>query len=418
MKNKKILELQNISYKVLNLLGTNEINILENVNGIFYENQITGIIGKSGAGKSCLLKIIAGLLKQTSGKIKFNLTGPFSQIKTSLVFQDFALFPWLNVQENIALGLRSFSLSEKEIDERSMEMIELVGLEGFENSYPKELAGGMKQRVSFARAVVSEPDILLMDEPFASLDILTAESLRSDFLELWSQKLLPIKAIILVTHDINDLVSMCNKVCFMEGKTGQFYKELEIDLPYPRMVNSSKYHQISKKIYKNVFLDFTHDYAYKIGQKPNYKIFVNICRINVFTLIGFLELINKIGGTKEVEIASFATQLDINPDDITGCLELAKALNFIKLKNAEVKLTAFGKNFISITPNEQKIIFATKLRKYISIVNEFERIFNKQKSLDKAIEKLGMQLNNHLDKQKTQQVIKGLLDWVKFAEII
>lgn len=413
---KPLLKLQNINYRTLNLLGTDEINVLENVNGEFPLGKITGIIGKSGAGKSCLLRIIAGLLEPTSGKVIFDFKKQESP-KASMVFQDFALFPWLNVCQNVEMGLRSFDLSEEEIHDRSMEMIGLVGLDGFEKSYPKELSGGMKQRVGFARALVSEPDILLMDEPFSSLDILTAENLRADFIELWTQNLLPIKSAILVTHDVTDILTVCDRVYFMEGRTGQFYQSLDINLPRPRNISSRKYSELSDKIYKYVFYDLEHNYRYKAGQKIDYKLFVNISKVNTSMLTGFLDLLNSAKNTSGIDISQLSKESNMEVDDLSSCVEFSEALDFIKHKASIIKLTPFGKAFATKPIAEQKQIFSAKLRKYIGIVSEFEKLKDSEGSSNKALKKLEERVSKKLGKEKTQQVVEGLLNWVKFAEI-
>ncbi|MEQ9116514.1 MAG: ATP-binding cassette domain-containing protein [Rickettsiales bacterium] len=414
MKNKKILELNKINYHITNLLGTNEVNVLEDVSGHINEGQITGIIGKSGAGKSCLLRIISGLIEQNSGQVKFRDL----EVKTSMVFQDFALFPWLNVQENIELGLRSFHLSEAEIKERASEMIELIGLDGFEDSYPKELSGGMKQRVGFGRALVSEPDILLLDEPFSSLDILTAESLRSDFLELWQQKIISIKAAILVTHDVSDLLSVCDRVLFMEGKTGQFYNQMDVTLKHPRNADSSEYKKLSDEIYKSVFRDMKHNYALRKGHTVDYKVLSNICRVNIGMLIGFMEELNSDRYKGFANITKISEDIKIEIDDMGSCIEFAEALDFIKFKDSNIRITAFGRGFASTTGKNQKQIFAAKLRKYIGIISEFEELLKTESSNEKAIKKLQDRISKKLGKEKTQQAIDGLLNWVKFADII
>lgn len=416
MEHKKILELKKINYRVTNLLGTNEVNALEDVSGYIYEGQITGIIGKSGAGKSCLLKIISGLLEQSSGEVIF--TDKKYASKTSMVFQDFALFPWLNIQENIELGLRSTNQTEDDIAEKAKEMIELVGLDGFGDSYPKELSGGMKQRVAFARALISEPDLLLLDEPFASLDILTAEALRSDFLELWQHKMLSIKAAILVTHDVSDLLSTCDRVLFMEGKTGQFYNDIDINLKHPRNSASKEYKALSDKIYECVFKDMHHNYVLRAGKGVDYKALSNICRVNVGMLIGFLKELTSEKYKGAANITKISEDLKIEVDDIGSCIEFAEALDFIKLKDSNIRITTFGRGFVNSESSEQKIIFASKLRKYIGIISELEELIISEKNKQKALKKLEEKVAKKLGKEKTQQVIEGLLNWVKFADII
>jgi NitT/TauT family transport system ATP-binding protein len=190
-----------------------ELLVLEGVNVRVSDGEIVGLLGRSGSGKSTLLRLIAGLSEPSGGTLTYlgqPVTGPARGI--AMVFQSFAIFPWLTVFENVALGLEARRLPKNEIRRRSLAAIDLIGLDGFESAYPRELSGGMRQRVGFARALVVHPTILLMDEPFSALDVLTAETLRSDFLDLWTEGQMPIKGVVLVTHNIEEAVLMCDRI--------------------------------------------------------------------------------------------------------------------------------------------------------------------------------------------------------------
>ncbi|MGH7247513.1 MAG: ABC transporter ATP-binding protein, partial [Pseudomonadota bacterium] len=183
--------------------------VLDGIDLELAQGQIVGLLGRTGSGKSTLLRIIAGLEPPSGGTVTYlgrPVVAPPPGI--AMVFQSFALFPWLTVLENVQLGLEALGLPEPEIRKRALAAIDLIGLDGYESAFPRELSGGMRQRVGFARAVVVHPNILLMDEPFSALDVLTAETLRTDFLELWSEGKLPIKGVILVTHNIEEAVLM------------------------------------------------------------------------------------------------------------------------------------------------------------------------------------------------------------------
>src|ERR1700758_3494704 len=206
--------------------------VLDGVELALAEGQIVGLLGRTGSGKSTLLRLIAGLARPSSGTITYlgqPVLGPAAGI--AMVFQSFALFPWLTVLENVQLGLEALGLPEAEIRQRALAAIDLIGLDGYESAYPREVAGGMRQRVGFARALVVHPIILLMDEPFSALDVLTAENLRTDLVELWGNGKLPIKGIILVTHNIEEAVLMCDRVLLMSSNPGRMGSEIKIDLP-------------------------------------------------------------------------------------------------------------------------------------------------------------------------------------------
>src|SRR3954452_20190295 len=215
--------------------GGEELLVLDDVNLTLKEGEIIGLLGRSGSGKSTLLRLIAGLARPQGGSLTYMgapIEGPAQGV--AMVFQGFALFPWMTVLENVQLGLEALGLPQAEIRSRALAAIDLIGLDGYESAYPRELSGGMRQRVGFARAVVTHPNILLMDEPFSALDVLTAETLRTDFLDLWSEGQLPIKAVILVTHNIEEAVQMCDGILLFASNPGRIMLELKIALPHPR----------------------------------------------------------------------------------------------------------------------------------------------------------------------------------------
>ena len=209
--------------------------VLDEVNLAVRDGEIVGLLGRSGSGKSTLLRLIAGLAEPSAGAVQFRgapVDGPVRGI--AMVFQSFAIFPWLTVFENVALGLEAQRLPREEIRRRSLAAIDLIGLDGFESAYPRELSGGMRQRVGFARALVVHPNLLLMDEPFSALDVLTAETLRTDFLDLWCEGRMPIKAVILVTHNIEEAVLMCDRILVFGSNPGRILSEIPVRLPQPR----------------------------------------------------------------------------------------------------------------------------------------------------------------------------------------
>ena len=227
-----------------------ELLVLDDVNLNLKEGEIVGLLGRSGSGKSTLLRLIAGLSLPQGGHLSYMgapIHGPVQGV--AMVFQSFALFPWLTVLENVQLGLEALNLPPRELRERALAAIDLIGLDGYESAYPRELSGGMRQRVGFARAVVVHPNILLMDEPFSALDVLTAENLRTDLLELWANGKLPIKGIILVTHNIEEAVLMCDRVLLFSSNPGRVASEINIDLPQPRGRTSPQFEDYVDRIY-------------------------------------------------------------------------------------------------------------------------------------------------------------------------
>src|SRR5579871_2640849 len=207
-----ILEVHNVRQGFARPSGGERV-VIENVNMTLADHEIVGLLGRSGCGKSTLLRIVAGLIRPTGGEAVYlgqPITGPAEGI--AMVFQTFALFPWLTVLGNVEAGLEALAVPERDMRKRALAAIDLIGLDGYESAYPRELSGGMRQRVGFARALVVNPAILLMDEPFSALDVLTAETLRTDLVELWSEGKLPIRAVLMVTHNIEEAVLMCDRI--------------------------------------------------------------------------------------------------------------------------------------------------------------------------------------------------------------
>ncbi|MDB5835975.1 MAG: Taurine-transporting ATPase, partial [Caballeronia sp.] len=224
--------------------------VLDAVDFTLREGEIVALLGQSGSGKSTLLRVMAGLVPADSGEVRYRgqpLYGPAHAI--SMVFQSFALFPWLTVQQNIELGLEARGMAPAARAEKARGAIELIGLTGFEGALPRELSGGMRQRVGIARALVTEPDVLLMDEAFSALDVLTGERLREDILELWGSGAMPTKAILVVSHGIEEAVVMSDRVLVFSSDPGRVRFQLAIDLPRPRDPDSAEVRSLIDQVY-------------------------------------------------------------------------------------------------------------------------------------------------------------------------
>src|ERR1700722_13186295 len=227
-----------------------DLVVLEDVNLTLREGEIVALLGRSGSGKSTLLRIVSGLLHPTAGLVTWRgspVSGPTDGI--AMVFQSFALFPWLTVQENVELGLEARGVPRAERKKRADDALDLIGLGGFASAYPKELSGGMRQRVGLARALVVYPDLLLMDEPFSALDVLTAETLRTDLIDLWSDGKLPVKSVLMVTHNIEEAVLMCDRILVFSSNPGRVASELRVPFPHPRNRLDPAFRQMVDDIY-------------------------------------------------------------------------------------------------------------------------------------------------------------------------
>ena len=247
-----ILELHKICMSFAKSSGE-PFPVLADIDVSLKEGEILGLLGRSGSGKSTLLRIAGGLMRPSSGEVRYRgatLRGPAEGI--AVVFQTFALYPWLTVLENVELGLDALGLSFEEARHRALSAVDLIGLDGFQSAYPRELSGGMRQRVGFARAIVSQPSLLLMDEPFSALDVLTAETLRTDFMDLWIEHRLPTKAVLMVTHNIEEAVLMCDRILVLASHPGNIAAEIQVSLPQPRNRLDAAFHCIVDEIYSTL----------------------------------------------------------------------------------------------------------------------------------------------------------------------
>ena len=264
--------------------------VLDHVSLQLNSGEIVGLLGRSGCGKSSLLRIVAGLAFPAEGKVSYEgspVSGPVDGL--AMVFQSFALFPWLTVLANVEIGLRAKGVAENEARQRALKAIDLIGLDGFESAFPKELSGGMRQRVGFARALVVNPKILLMDEPFSALDVLTAETLRTDLLDLWVEGRMPIKSILMVTHNIEEAVLMCDRIVVLSSNPGRIAAEIKVTLQHPRNRLDPQFRQMVDNIYALMTKRSAPQPATRDGAFPGLGLGMALPRVSTNTIAGMIE---------------------------------------------------------------------------------------------------------------------------------
>lgn len=405
-KKHPLLTLKNICYSTKTVTN-NEIDILKDINMKIMPHKFTGIIGKSGSGKTTLLKIIANLLEPTSGTINNYRK---KTLKVSIAFQDYALLPWLNTYENIELGIDGINISPDEKSIRVSEIIALMGLNGFEDSYPKELSSGMKQRVNLARSLIVEPDILLLDEPFSNLDPLTTETLKSDLIALWQQKLININSIVIVTHNTNDIIDLCHEVYTLGKHPAEIIDHLHLDYEFPRQKNTPTYNKFTDDIFESLSKDIESslDLAYV---KHDYEKYLDIANVSTNAVMGLMNYLVKIRKLQSIDIQSIIENTNMSSDALLPILELAKIIDFIKITDTKISATTFGRIFVTNTKKRSSIL-SRNLEKHIGLVstikenypNNMESVFNK--------------LSQHISVSETNDIINTLVSWMKYAKMI
>src|SRR3981189_463438 len=316
-----------------------ELLVLEGMNLELREGQIVGLLGRSGLGKSTLLRLIAGLAEPTAGQLRYMgrpIAGPAPGI--AMVFQSFALFPWLTVFENVALGLEAQRMSRAEIRKRSLAAIDLIGLDGFESAYPRELSGGMRQRVGFARALVVHPNILLLDAPFSALDVLTAETLRTDLVDLWSEGRLPIKSVLMVTHNIEEAVLMCDRILVFSSNPGRVAAEIKVDLSHPRNRLDPTFRQLVDSIYARM-TQRVEPRAQAIEGIHGTSVGMILNHVSSNVLSGLIETLAGPPYNGHADLPVLAGSLQLEADDIFHLGEALQLLRFAQLSEGDLMLT-------------------------------------------------------------------------------
>jgi NitT/TauT family transport system ATP-binding protein len=353
--------------------------VLEGVSFTLSEGEIVALLGKSGSGKSTLLRCVAGLIPPSSGSVSYRgapLTGANPGV--SMVFQTFALLPWLTVQQNVELGLEARGVAGAERTERALRAIDLIGLDGFESAYPKELSGGMRQRVGFARAIVTEPDALLMDEPFSALDVLTAENLRGELVKLWEGHGAPIKSILIVTHNIEEAVLLADRVLVLSSNPGRIRAELTVELPRPRDRHSPRFEALVDTIYgiltgreqaaaDALEAEATAQAAPGPAVRPmTTPINTPLPDVSPGGLSGLLEILAARGGRDG--LAEIADDLSFEIDDLLPLTDAAVMLALARIDGSDIEITGDGKEFAAADILTSKQLFARQAAKYAPLV--------------------------------------------------
>ncbi|QND46190.1 nitrate/sulfonate/bicarbonate ABC transporter ATP-binding protein (plasmid) [Rhizobium lusitanum] len=389
--------------------------VLDNVDLELRSAEIVGLLGRSGSGKSTLLRAIAGLIQPSKGEVTFEgkpVTGPNSGV--SVVFQSFALFPWLSVLQNVELGLEAQGIAPGERRKRALAAIDLIGLDGFESAYPKELSGGMRQRVGLARALVVRPKVLLMDEPFSALDVLTAETLRTDLLDLWCEGRMPIESILMVTHNIEEAVLMCDRILIFGSNPGRVIAEIRVDLPQPRNRLDPTFRMLVEDIYARMTAK-TGTTA-RDGLFPGTGIAMALPRVSTNLLSGLIETVAAEPYRGQADLPPLATHLHLDIDDLFPVAETLQLLRFADLEGGDIRLTAPGLRFFDSDVDERKRLFEQHLATYVPLAAHIRRVLDERPTHRAPARRFRDELEDYMSEDYADTTLKAVTNWARYAE--
>jgi NitT/TauT family transport system ATP-binding protein len=396
-----------------------DLVVLDDVSLSIRRGEIVGLLGRSGSGKSTLLRVIAGLLRPTSGEVLWcgaPVNGPNPGL--SMVFQSFALFPWLTVLANVELGLEAISIPTAERRRRALEAIDLIGLDGFENAYPRELSGGMRQRVGFARALVVHPRLMLMDEPFSALDVLTAETLRTDIVELWSEGRLPIESILMVTHNIEEAVLMCDRVLIFASNPGRVAAEIRIALPHPRHRADSAFRALVDDIYGRMTEAAPEPRKHAAGAAlPGIGIGTILPPISTNMLSGLMEALAAPPFDGKADLPELAAALRLEVDKLFPIVEALQLLRFADLADGDVMLTEEGASFVTSDVDERKRCFAEHMLAHVPLAALIKRVLDERPTHRAPFSRFEEELEDYMSEEFAEATLHAMIAWGRYAEL-
>lgn len=405
----------------------NRIQVISPTNLSVFPGEIVALLGPSGSGKSTLLRMLAGLSRPSGGEVFWH-GQPISgvQINVSIVFQSFALFPWLTVLENVEAPLKARGMAPRERREHSLKILDTVGLDGFQAAYPKELSGGMRQRVGFARALVVEPEVLFMDEPFSALDVLTAENLRSELLELWQKKTIPTQSIFLVTHNIEEAVLLADRIIVLGRNPGHVRTDFKVTaLPHPRDRKSPAFTQLVDYIYKVLTRPDvtpaevpTLETGRKIRDQRQMR-YEMLPHARPGGIAGLLELVIDLSGKggARADMYRLADELAFEIDDLLPIVDAAVLLGFLSIEEGDAIITPAGREFAESEILKQKEVFRQAAIEHVLLLRQITRALDNKSDHTVPEEFFLDMLDEQFSQDETQRQLETAINWGRYAEL-
>ncbi|MGB6696549.1 MAG: nitrate/sulfonate/bicarbonate ABC transporter ATP-binding protein [Terracidiphilus sp.] len=401
----------------------NRIQVISATDLDIVPGEILALLGPSGSGKSTMLRMLTGLSTPSAGQVFWH-GRPISQaeINVSIVFQSFALFPWLTVLENVEAPLQARGIEPDARRERSMKMLDMVGLDGFEAAYPKELSGGMRQRVGFARALVVEPEVLFMDEPFSALDVLTAENLRSELLELWAKKTMPTKAVFIVTHNIEEAVLLADRIIVLGRNPGHIRTNFQVHLPQPRDRKSEAFTQLVDYIYKVLTRpDVTpadapdHQHPSPTQRDQRQMHYQMLPHARPGGMAGLLELLLDKGGRDD--IYRLADDLAFEIDDLLPIVDAAQLLRFLTVEEGDAAITPSGEEFANSEILRQKELFRNAAVENVLLLRQIRRAVESKSDHSVPEDFFVDMLDEQFSEEESRRQLETAVNWGRYAEL-
>ena len=411
-----ILELKSVYKSFRSADGTTR-SVLEDVDFELNEGEIVGLLGQSGSGKSTMLRIMAGLISADNGQVLYNGLPVYGAARgIGMVFQSFALFPWLTVQKNVELGLEAQGVSVSTREKRAQSVIKMIGLSGFEGALPRELSGGMRQRVGIARALVMEPEILLMDEAFSALDVMTGEQLREDIIELWSKKEIPTKAILLVSHNIEEAVMMADRVLIFASNPGKVRVELSVNIVQPRKVESQLVRNLIDEVYGLMTIgsmraDRTVDKEIKL------QLGDRLPETDINRIEGIIELLADEPFNGKADLPMLAEETELSDKQLIEVSHALSLLGFAKVANGDILLTPLGKSYVNAPNVQRHIIFGQQLLAHVPLVAYIRQGLEQDASGELPKDLFIKLLRFTLNAPEAEQALSVAIEWGRYGDL-
>ncbi len=392
--------------------------VLDHIDFTLKEGEIVAILGKSGSGKSTFLRVVAGLTPPTEGSVTYRGQPVYAPAQgIAMVFQSFALFPWLTVLGNVELGLEAQGVPRDQRRQRAIAAIDLIGLDGFESAYPKELSGGMRQRVGFARALVVNPDVLLLDEPFSALDVLTAETLRGDIMDLWLERRVPTKGILFVSHNIEEAVDIADRIIIFGSDPGCIRAEIPVPLARPRDWTMPAFRRIVDEVYTLLTTVPGREGGRRGARADMLSMQYRLPDASIQQLVGLLDLLTADPFNGRADLPHLAESEHIATDDLVVLIEALQLLGFAQVGGGDIDVTPLGRSFAEADLLRRKQIFSESLMRNIGFIAHIRRVLDERPGHAAPEARFLGELEDHLSEEEAQRVLETVINWGRYAEL-